>query len=225
MRWLAMLIGIAAAARPHGPVPPGVRVAGRITILEKDGKPSPDIGSAVVYLEGGPAGASAPGTFEITTSEKEFVPRVVVVPVGSTVNFPNHDPFDHNVFSVSEGNQFDLGKYGRGQVKGHTFTSPGLARMFCNIHPKMVSFVQVMASRYYTQPSVDGSFVIERVPPGRYTVQVWHERAPRVAEPVTVGSKGVTDLAIELDARGYHWVAHNNKKGKKYPTNAGRERY
>jgi hypothetical protein len=179
----------------------------------------------VVYLEGGPPGAPPPGTFEITTSDKEFVPRVVVVPVGSTVNFPNHDPFDHNVFSVSEGNPFDLGKYGRGKVKGHTFVSPGLARMFCNIHPKMVSFVQVMSTRYYTQPSVDGSFVIEGVHPGKYTLQVWHERAPRVAEPITVGSKGVAGVVIELDARGYHWVEHKNKKGKKYPTNAGRERY
>jgi len=224
MRWLAILIGIGAVAQPYAPVSRGVRVAGRISILEKDGKPAPDIGSAVVYLEGGTAGAAAPGTFEIATSEKEFVPRVVVVPVGSTVNFPNHDPFDHNVFSVSEGNPFDLGKYGRGKIKGHTFVKPGLARMFCNIHPKMVSYVQVMGTRYYTQPVVDGSFVIEGVLPGHYTLQVWHERAPRVAEPVDVGAKGVNDIAIELDARGYHWVAHKNKKGKKYPP-PGHERY
>ena len=79
--------------------------------------------------------------------KKEFSPHVLVIPAGSTVSFPNHDPFNHNVFSVSEPNQFDLGLYGRGEAKGYTFTSPGLVRVFCNIHPRMVAFVLLQAAR------------------------------------------------------------------------------
>ena len=205
----------------------GTRVAGHITILEKGNKPSPDLGSAVVYLEGGPGSEAAarPATFDIATSEKEFVPRVVVIPVGATVQFSNHDPFDHNVFSASDPNQFDLGRYGRGDARGHRFTSPGLVRVFCNIHPRMVAYLQVMSARFYTQPGADGSFTLTGVPPGQYVLHVWHERSPQVAEPVTVGAKGVADLTITLDARGFHWVPHKNKYGKDYPTNAGRERY
>lgn len=203
----------------------GVRVSGRITILEKNGKPSPDLGAAVVYLEGGGAAAPRPAMFDIATSDKEFVPRVVAAPVGSTVRFPNHDPFNHNVFSVSEPNQFDLGLYGRGESKGHTFTSPGLVRVFCNIHPRMVAFVVVLPTRAFTQPTADGSFSVDDVAPGHYTLHVWHERSPQVSQEITVGRTDLSDLAIALDARGFRAVAHKNKYGKDYPTNAGLERY
>ena len=203
----------------------GVRVVGHITMLEKSGKASSDLGAAVVYLEGGTRGAARPGTFDIATSEKEFVPRVVAVPLGSTVRFPNHDPFNHNVFSVSEGNQFDLGLYGRGDAKGYTFTGAGLVRVFCNIHPRMVAFVVVLPTRYFAQPTADGAFTIEDVPPASYTLHVWHERSPQVTRDVAVGRKGVSDLAVELDARGFRPMTHKNKYGKDYPTNAGRERY
>jgi len=198
-------------------------VRGRIAILERDRKPSPDLAAAVVYLDGGAPALPAP--FDVTTSNKEFVPRVVVAPLGSTVRFPNHDPFNHNVFSVSDPNQFDLGLYGRGDARGHTFTSAGVVRVFCNIHPRMAAFVIVLPTRAFAQPTADGAFTIENVPPGRYTLHVWHERSPQVAQDITVGRNGVSDLAIELDARGFRWLAHKNKYGKDYPTNAGRERY
>src|SRR5437867_8956260 len=80
----------------------GVRVAGHVTILEKHRKPAGDVGDAVVYLEGGAPAAARPGAFEIATRDKEFVPRALVVPLRSTVKSPNHDPLDHNVFSVSD---------------------------------------------------------------------------------------------------------------------------
>jgi plastocyanin len=202
------------------------RVAGRIVILEKDNKPSPDLSDAVLYLEGPvtPGTAARPATVEIAITDKTYAPHVVVVPVGSTVRFPNHDPFNHNVFSVSEPNSFDLGLYGRGEVKSHTFGSPGLARIYCNVHPRMVAYVLVMENPYYAQPANDGSFTIDNVPSGRYRLHVWHERIPsEVVKDVSAAE--AEDLQIALNARGYRWQPHRNKYGRNYPTNAGRERY
>ncbi len=203
------------------------RVAGRISILEKDNKPSSDLGDAVLYLESpaSPATAAKPVTIEIAITDKTYAPHVVVVPVGSTVRFPNHDPFNHNVFSVSEPNTFDLGLYGRGEVKSQTFEHPGLVRVYCNVHPRMVAYVLVMENRYYGQPGSDGSFTIDNVPAGRYRLHVWHERIPtEVVKDVSAGG-AEPELQIALNARGYKWQPHRNKYGRNYPTNAGRERY
>src|SRR5260370_28348945 len=143
------------------------RVTGRVSILERDNKPSPDLGSAVVYLEGaGPA--AKPGTFDVAISDKTYVPHVIVVPAGSTVNFPNHDPFNHNVFSQSDPNAFDLGLYGRGEAKGHTFAGVGLVRVFCNVHPRMVAVVMVTPNPLVTPPGVDGSFALDHVTTRHY---------------------------------------------------------
>src|SRR3989454_1730077 len=171
MRWIALLVGVGCITAVQRGIAQG-RVAGRVTLLEKSGKSSPDLAAAVVYLEGGTAdNAARPVTVDIAINDKEFVPRVVVVPLGSTVRFPNHDPFDHNVFSASGPDPFDLGQYEIGEAKTWTFTSPGLVRVFCNIHPRMVAFVQVMAGRHFTQPAADGSFEITPVPPGTWVLQ------------------------------------------------------
>jgi plastocyanin len=231
MRWIALMAGVVTVAgwrSGAAQVVPAAtaRVTGRVALREKDGKPSPDLGSAVVYLQGASLpGSARPTSVEIAINDKAFVPRVVVVPVGSTVRFPNHDPFDHNVFSASEPNQFDLGQYGRGETKGWTFASAGLVRIFCNVHPRMVAFVHVMTSRYYAQPAADGSFTIDNVPPGTYTLVVWHERSPQVAQEVKVTAAGASGIEVSLDARGFRWVPHKNKYGQDYPTNAGLERY
>jgi len=162
---------------------------------------------------------------DIAINDKEYVPRVVVVPVGSTVRFQNHDPFDHNVFSVSEPSPFDLGQYGRGETRTWTFANPGLVRVFCNVHPRMVAFVQVMAGRHFTQPAADGSFEITPVPPGTWVLHAWHERSPEIMETVSVTTAGASGIELALDARGFRWTPHKNKYGRDYPTNAGRERY
>ena len=223
---MRVLAGVMALFVMWGSADTASRIAGRIIILEKDNKPSPDLGDAVLYLEGAatPATATKPVTVDIAITDKVYAPHVVVVPVGSTVRFPNHDPFNHNVFSVSEPNTFDLGLYGRGEAKSQTFEHPGLVRIYCNVHPRMVAYVFVMANRLYAQPGQDGSFGIDNVPPGRHRLHVWHERIPsEVVKDVTAGA--VNDLQIALNARGYRWQPHRNKHGRNYPTNAGRERY
>jgi plastocyanin len=225
-RWRALLVAACCVAPWQGGDAQGRggRVAGRLTMLEKKGKPSPDLGAAVVYLERHAAPASPLAT-EIAISDKEFVPRVVAVPVGSAVRFTNHDPFEHNVFSVSEPASFDLGQYGRGEGKQWTFTKPGLVRVFCNVHPRMVAFVHVLATRYYTQPAADGTFAIEDVAPGQYALHAWHERSPEVVRELSVAAAGVAGLEIQLDARGFHRPEHKNKFGEDYVTDAGRDRY
>jgi len=231
MQRLIGLVVLAASLGPmqanaQTPVARTVEVSGRIVILEKDNKPSPDLGDAVLYLEGSglTVAVARPVTVEIAITDKAYAPHVLVVPVGSAVRFPNHDPFNHNVFSQSEPNQFDLGLYGRGEAKSQTFASPGLVRVYCNVHPRMVAYIQVMGNRYYAQPGADGSFTMANVPPGQYRLHVWHERVPaEVVTDITAGSGDA--LQITLDARGYRWEPHRNKYGKNYPTNAGLERY
>src|SRR5437016_2873016 len=220
---LTLLLMLSAV---QGAATRGAHVTGRIVILEKDNKPSPDLGDAVLYLEGNAAAPLKPVTVEIAITDKADAPHVVVVPLGSTVRFPNHDPFNHNVFSVSEPNSFDLGLYGRGEAKSYTFDHPGLVRVYCNVHPRMVAYVQVMENRYYAQPAGDGSFAIDNVPAGRYRLHVWHERIPsEVVKDISAGSGGEPELQIALNARGYKWQPHRNKYGRDYPTNAGLERY
>jgi plastocyanin len=225
-RWRRFRIAAAAGlvAGGLGASPARAQVSGRITVTDAGGKPATDIGSAVVYLEGdGPQ--ARPVTTEMTLDGRNFTPRVVVVPVGSTVRFPNHDPFNHNVFSVSESNAFDLGLYGRGRSRSHRFRHPGLVRVYCNIHPRMSGFVIVVAGPYFTQPSADGTFSIADVLPGTYVLHVWHERAAEVTRSIAVPAGGLAHVDVALDASGYKWVPHKNKYGQEYGSGATRERY
>jgi plastocyanin len=201
--------------------PPDSRAAtltGHLTLLEKGDKQAEDVGQAVIWLATKTrAAAAAPMRAEINTADKEFSPHVLVLPVGSTVTFPNHDPFNHNVFSLSEENPFDLGLYGRGETKAVKFSRPGIIRIFCNVHPQMSALVVVRDNPYYSQPSSDGSFTLDAVPAGRYTLHAWHERAPEISRDLMVPLKGSDPLDLRLDARGYKFKPHLNKFGRPYP--------
>jgi plastocyanin len=200
------------------------QVSGRVAVTDAGGKPAGDVGNAVVYLEGrGPRGA--PVKVDMLLDGRSFNPRVVVVPVGSVVSFPNRDPFNHNVFSVSDPNGFDLGLYGRGEAGDHRFRRAGLVRVYCNIHPRMSGFVVVRDNVYYAQPGADGSYTIPNVAPGSYVLHVWHERAPEATREITVPPGGLTGQDVALDASAYQFVAHKNKYGQEYGSGATRERY
>lgn len=214
---MPVLAGIVAAFG-HGPGNAQQRstVSGRLTVLDADNKQARDVGQAVVWLESATAHAVTPDTVSVLMSDKEFRPRVVVVPVGSVISFPNDDPFNHNVFSRAPEATFDLGLYGRGHERPQRFDEPGVVRVYCNVHPRMISFVIVRGNGWYTQPSADGAFSISGVPPGSYTLHAWHERAEIVRQPVAVTAQGMTGLALELDARGYEWIQHADKHGRPY---------
>jgi len=192
-------------------------VAGHMTIMDKGDKPANDVDQAVVWLTGTDAPAATPVKAEITTSQKELSPHVLVVPVGSTVSFPNHDSFNHNVFSLSEENPFDLGLYGRGKTRSVRFTRPGIVQIYCNVHAQMSAIVVVRDNPWFTQPQSDGTFSLKNVPPGSYTLHAWHERVPEVTRQIEVPAGGLTDLSLGLDARGYQFKAHLNKFGQPYP--------
>lgn len=221
IRSSATLPILAVAALTFGAVPPlpgqaaGV-VAGRVMLLEKNNRPAEDVDQAVVWLTGAHLEAPVPVTVEMATENKQFVPRLVVIPVGSTISFPNHDPFNHNVFSLSPEQPFDLGLYGRGGAKTVTFETPGVVRVFCNVHAQMRANVMVRESRFVTQPGADGSFRLDSVPPGDYQLHVWHERAADLVRPLKVGTGAVPPLTLSLDARGYRFVQHKDKNGKSY---------
>jgi plastocyanin len=207
--WL-VAVALAAAAPPSG-------VSGRVTMLDKENQPGDDVGQAVIWLSGAAARSRPPVQTDIGTSDKAFSPHVLVVPVGSTISFSNYDPFNHNVFSLSEENPFDLGLYGRGEARSVRFERPGLVRVYCNVHAQMSALVLVRDAPWYTQPSSDGSFNLGSVPAGDYTLHAWHERALEVTRPLTVPAEGVERLTIELDARGHEFKPHLNKHGQPYP--------
>ena len=131
----------------------------------------PEIRNVVVYLKD----PGFRGTLRTTKSSSHqqnetFVPHVLAITKGSTVEFPNDDPFFHNVFSLSSTASFNLGRYPRGQTRAQTFTKPGLVKVFCDIHSHMSASILVLDHPYFTIPAVDGVYELTNVPPGQYTL-------------------------------------------------------
>jgi plastocyanin len=115
--------------------------------------------------------------YKIVQRDKTFVPHLLVVPVGSTVEFPNNDSWLHNVFSISGGKQFDLGFYGTGVLKSVRFDRPGASYLFCSIHPEMMAVVVTVDSTYFGISNRGGRIAIDKVPYGQYFLHAWHESA------------------------------------------------
>jgi hypothetical protein len=141
---------------------------------------------------------------------------VAVVGVGSTVEFPNDDPIFHNAFSVSGDNRFDLELYKRPKTGAHVFQNPGIVRVYCNIHPQMSAIVVVRDNPYFARVSKDGSFRIEGVPAGKYTLKAFHERGGEAAAEVSVPAEGEAKADLKLDATAFKRQQHKNKFGKDY---------
>ncbi len=112
----------------------------------------------VIYLEG-PASAlpDAPATQQIQQLDRRFMPDMVVVPVGSTVTFPNMDPIFHNIYSLSKPKSFDLGSYDKGETRKVTFPKPGIVEIYCHLHPNMEATVVVTPNRWYARPDRNGA--------------------------------------------------------------------
>jgi plastocyanin len=190
-------------------------ISGAVSMTDKGGRPAVDLSDAVVYVDGARA-LPKPAKATMTMKAKAFVPRVLVVAVGATVDFPNEDPIFHNVFSVSGDNRFDLDLYKRPKSGSWTFQHPGIARVYCNIHPQMSAVVVVRDSPFFTKAATDGSFVIENVPAGKYALKAWHERGGEASIDVVVPADGKVQAQLVMDASSFKRVQHKNKFGKDY---------
>jgi plastocyanin len=217
---VAVIVGTGAAPRVAS-------VSGQVVIQERPGEVTEDIQNVVVFLE--PVGTAtarapklAPTNAVVALQSRQFSPRVRIVTQGSKVEFPNQDPFSHNVFSKTNGG-FDTGVFGRGKAKDQTFKEPGVYPIYCNVHPRMTAFIITLTTPYYTQAGNDGRFTLENVPAGQYKMTIWHDRTSAETRDVTIGATGLAAGRIELDARAYKYVQHKNKLGKDY-TAAG-DRY
>ena len=187
-------------------------VAGRVTVA---GRPRMADVVTIVYAEPLDGSRPKPGTFTLSQRNKIFSPRVLPVPAGSTVRFPNDDLIFHNVFSLSRPNPFDLGLYRAGSSQNRTFGAPAVYRVFCNIHPQMTAIVLVLPTSYYTQIGDDGSFRLE-VPAGRYRLSAWSERAHLATIEVTVTEPQSTAGDLKLDESRFVVAPRLNKFGQQY---------
>ena len=144
---------------------------------------------AVVYFEAAPKGAFEDrdgGRVSMDQRSETFVPHLLAIMAGTTVDFPNNDRTYHNVFSLSKARRFDLGRYAAGRSKSIRFDRPGIVRVFCEIHSHMNAFILVFTHRFFSVSDADGRYQIDGVPPGTYTLIAWIEGVIRDAKSITV---------------------------------------
>jgi plastocyanin len=165
--------------------------------------PESELRHVVVYLKDAPATHVQPAHTEIRQINENFVPRVVAVPVGSTVDFPNDDPIYHNVFSLSRTKTFDLGRYPKGKSRGVLFDKPGVVKVFCQIHSHMSATVMIFDHPWFQIPDEKGTFDLSGVPPGDHQITAWHERLGDTTLQVHVdpGKPATIDFVLPVPAQ------------------------
>ncbi len=167
--------------------------------------PVNELENVVIYLEETVQAKDKTLTMPQTSGESQpairqlnelFSPHVLPIVVGTVVQFPNEDPFFHNVFSLSGTKSFDLGRYPKGHTRSVKFDRPGIVKVFCHIHSHMNAVILVFDHPYFCIPLVNGNFVIDDIPPGRYTLVVWHERLKPYKQGVSI--QPGTQLSLDL---------------------------
>ncbi len=127
-----------------------------------------------------------------------FIPHVLPIVVGTTVDFPNSDKVQHNVFSPSKAKRFDLGSYPPEEYKSITFDKPGKTVLLCNVHPQMSAYIIVLKNPYFALTDEDGKYVISNVPESRYRISTWHKNLETVTKIVQVPADGIVEVNFEL---------------------------
>ena len=211
-------------------------VTGRVDVTNQNKKAPEGNSNVVVWLT--PLGRSLEPALpkqhlRLTQKNKSFNPHILVVTVGSVVEFPNDDPFFHNVFSLFEGKRFDLGLYEAGGTRLVRFDRPGICYIFCNIHPEMSAVVVVLNTPFYAVSDHDGQVTIGNVPPGRYALHTWHEGSNEedlksLAREITISGSSHSFGTLHLPPTSTVRLAHKNKYGRDYdnptPANPAYER-
>jgi len=160
--------------------------------------PASELRHVVVFLKDAPAQPTQPMMVDIRQRDENFIPRVVAVPVGSDVGFPNDDPIYHNVFSLSRAKSFNLGRFPRGDSRSVHVTKPGIIKVFCDIHSHMTATIMVFNHPWFAVVGEDGRFELAGVPAGDRKITAWHERLGDTTRPVRVDSSGVTETNFVL---------------------------
>jgi len=201
----------------------------KVTVQRNSGDHAAGDSNVVVWLT--PVGSPPPPAPVIhprlVQKNKRFEPHLLVVPVGTVVEFPNEDPFFHNVFSLYKGKRFDLGLYEAGSSRSVRFDRLGVSFIFCNIHPEMSAALVALETPYYGISNHEGRVAIANVPPGRYRLEVWYELSSpealaRLTRQITIPNEGpLTTLEVpEVIAAS---VPHKNKYGEDYQQSKGYE--
>jgi len=161
--------------------------------------------------------------YVMITERKQFSPRIMAVPRGAAVKFPNFDPIIHNVFSVSGKNRFDAGRYSRDEGAEHVFQYPGMARIYCNVHHQMNAVIYIVDNPFFAQTDDQGRFFIADVPAGEYRLTAVHRVAGSQTKRVRVAADGRVEVLFELEVKVRRLKRHLNKEGKPYKRSS--ERY
>ncbi len=222
--WAWRMVGLALIACAQTAA--AVDVSGTLELVS-GGKPlrAAEAVEAVVYFR--PAqrvDAAAPAEPAVmTTRRKQFLPRVLPVLAGTTVQFPNEDVILHNAFSSSPGNVFDTGMYAAGEGSSHVFAKPGLVKVYCNVHHSMFAHILVLDTPFFTRPDAQGRFTLAGLPAGEGELVVFHDRSTPWRQKIDPAAAG--DLAIRVELTTRKVPPHMNKFGKPYGRQQDGERY
>ncbi len=155
--------------------------------------------NAIVYVKD-----AGQGTSKVTVKMDQrgliFVPRVLPIQKGTTIEFKNSDPVGHNVFTP-DGDKYDLGTWPKGQTRKYTYKKTGVYRQLCKVHDDMIAFVVVLDTKYFAVSSKSGAFKLPPLPPGKYTLGVWHEKLQAKEVTIEVVEGKTTDVKIELEPK------------------------
>jgi plastocyanin len=176
-------------------------------VLDKEGKPLQDAVVTARALTGRGAQPPAPSDAVIDQVDKEFVPRVKPVLVGTRVRFPNSDRVRHQVYSFSPAKRFELPLYWGGGTAAPAvvFDTPGVVALGCNIHDWMVAYIYVSDTPHFAKTGKDGTAVLKELPPGDYNVRVWQPNLAGSEEStvrrVAIGRSGASDLEWRIEVK------------------------
>ena len=220
---LLLLLSVAACAQ-------NVTVTGSIEIARTRHKKAPANDGVVVWLTPASESASARALLPVASAKlrsvllqknKTFEPHLLVIPVGSEVDFPNKDPFFHNVFSLFDGKRFDLGLYESGTTRSIRFDRAGVSYLFCNIHSEMSAVIVTLDTPYFSISDRAGEVTIPDVPPGRYALRVWREGTSTAAlkslmKAILVSSDSASFGKLVVPDNASLPLTHKNKYGQDY---------
>ncbi|HLF14068.1 MAG TPA: hypothetical protein VI932_04190 [Bacteroidota bacterium] len=159
-------------------------------------------GDAVVYIDSIPGKKFDPPKEHAKMDQKNltFIPHVLPILAGTAVDYLNSDDVLHNVFTPEKcAEKFNLGTWPKGQVRSYTFKEPGcIPVMLCNVHPEMEAYILVLGTPYYAVSAKDGSYALKDIPPGKYTLKIWHEKLKGDAKEITVPESGEMEMNFEI---------------------------